>query len=157
LLTVYGDDLLTDAKDGLAEGETISLRAFNSASNETISLEVEWNKAFASADGLFAGQGLSQITHLKTGITGGGENYLAASVEVYPNPASDVVTINLTGLQDLSGFTATLLTTDGRPVKTFALTGEKTTVDISSLQPGIYLMSIRTPANAFTHRIPITP
>jgi hypothetical protein len=34
--------------------------------------------------------------------------------------------------------TATLLTADGRPVKTFDLTGEKTTVDISGLQPGVY-------------------
>jgi hypothetical protein len=149
LLTVYGDDLLTDEKDGLEAGESISLRAFSYSLNEETPLQAEWNKAFVNADGLFASEGLSQITAFKAGAIGGSESNNLAQVQVYPNPAKDVLNINLTGLDParagLTGLAATLLTADGRPVRTFNLTGEKTTLDITDLQPGIYLLKISAP------------
>jgi hypothetical protein len=49
----------------------------------------------------------------------------------------------------------TLLTADGRPVKSFALTGEKTTVDISGLQPGVYLLQIETQTSNVVKRVVI--
>jgi len=74
-------------------------------------------------------------------------------VRVYPNPAKDVLNVTLTGFETLSGLTATLLTTDGRPVKTIDLAGLKTTVDISGLQPGVYLLKIETQTNTVVKRV----
>jgi len=97
-------------------------------------------------------EGLSQITAFKAGAIGGSESNDLAQVQVYPNPAKEVLTINLSGLgsetptgfETLSGLEGTFLTTDGRPVKTFNLTGEKTTVDISGLQPAVYLLVVKS-------------
>jgi hypothetical protein len=51
----------------------------------------------------------------------------------------------------------TLLTADSRPVKTFTLTGEKTSLDISGLQPGVYLLVVKSGSTMTTHRLVITP
>jgi hypothetical protein len=157
LLTIYGDDLMTDAKDGMEAGESISLRAFSYSSTKETPLQAEWNKAFANADGHFANEGLSQITAFKAEATAVSESNDLAQLLVYPNPAKDVVTITPTGFKTLSGLEGTLLTTDGRPVKTFNLTGEKTTVDISGFQPGVYLLVVKSGSTMTTHRLVITP
>jgi hypothetical protein len=153
LLTVYGDDLMTDENDGLEEGESISLQGFSYSSDKETPLQAEWNPAFASVDGLFAGEGLSQITAFKAGAIAGSESSDLAQVMVYPNPAKDVFTITPTGFKTLSGLAASLITADGRPVKTFTLSGEKTTVDISGLQPGVYLLRIAVDENVVVKRI----
>ncbi len=60
----------------------------------------------------------------------------------YPNPEKEVVTLTLTGFQTLSGLEGTLLTTEGKLLKTFSITSPTTKLDVSGLQPGIYLLKI---------------
>ena len=60
----------------------------------------------------------------------------------YPNPAKDVVNITLTESSGLAAPTAIFYSPDGRPVKPFALNGQKITADISGLEAGVYLMKI---------------
>lgn len=56
-------------------------------------------------------------------------------VQVYPNPATDVVTISFTTLSVWSGLkngiTATLLTAEGKVAKIFIITSSTTQLDVS--------------------------
>ena len=53
-----------------------------------------------------------------------------------------MLNITLTGFQTLSGLEGTLLTTEGKLVKTFSITSPTTPLDVSDLQTGIYLLKI---------------
>ncbi len=161
LLTVFGDEPLTTENDGLAEGELIHFRSFNINENTEKELTPTFNPSFTNADGLFYVNGLSGISGFKESSTVIDENDFAASVEVYPNPAKDVVSITLTGFNPETsglsglkkGLTATLLTAEGKVVKTFYITGKITSIDISSLNPGMYLLKITAEDKIFIKRL----
>ena len=58
-LTVWGDDLTTDKKDGISEGEAISFKLWNSQTGVEQTLEVRWTQGvgFYTTDGIsIAGQ-----------------------------------------------------------------------------------------------------
>ena len=58
-LTVWGDDLTTDKKDGLNEGESISFKLWNSQTGVEQTLELRWSEGvgFYTTDGIsIAGQ-----------------------------------------------------------------------------------------------------
>jgi len=58
-LTVWGDDLTTDKKDGISEGEYISFKLWNSQTGVEQALEVRWSQGvgFYTTDGIsIAGQ-----------------------------------------------------------------------------------------------------
>ena len=58
-LTIWGDDLTTDKKDGLSEGEKISFRLWNSQTGVEQTLEVRWEEGVGvyTTDGIsIAGQ-----------------------------------------------------------------------------------------------------
>ncbi|MCF8366851.1 MAG: T9SS type A sorting domain-containing protein, partial [Bacteroidales bacterium] len=143
LLTVYGDDAFTGFKDGAESSELISFRAYDSSSGLETELKPIFSQSFANHDGLFENEGLSAITGFKEAATGISETGIGGDVQIYPNPAKEVVNISLKGFSTLEGF-GTLLTAEGREVKTFDLTGEKTTVNISNLLPGVYLLKLET-------------
>ncbi len=157
LLTVYGDEPITAENDGLMEGELLRFRSFSLGDNAEKELTATFNPTFPNADGLFAINGLSGISGFKESATGVGENELAASVQVYPNPAKDVLNITLTGFKTLSGLekglTATLLTTEGKVVKTYPITSPITQMDVSGLQTGIYLLKIETTDQIVVKRV----
>ncbi len=81
------------------------------------------------------------------GISGDGtvNNVLTAinadtdfSFNVYPNPASDFIVVNLS-----SDATLTIYNTSGSAIKTLELNSDKNTIDISNMSNGIYLLSIK--------------
>ena len=58
-LTIWGDDLTTNKKEGISEGETISFKLWNSQTGFEQSLEVRWSQGvgFYTTDGIsVAGQ-----------------------------------------------------------------------------------------------------
>lgn len=66
---------------------------------------------------------------------------LNSSVNIYPNPTSSTVWIEL-GFDLKSNLEMNLLTADGRKIKTITITNKKTEMDIRDLSNGIYLMQI---------------
>jgi hypothetical protein len=155
LLTVYGDEPITPENDGLTEGEMLRFRSFDMNENSENEFTATFNPTFSNADGLFYINGLSGITGLKESATGIGENDLSASVQVYPNPATDVVFLNLTTPEAWLGLKATLLSAEGKLVKTFSITSPTTQLDVSDLQPGIYLLKIGSEENITVKRVVI--
>ncbi|MCF8365973.1 MAG: T9SS type A sorting domain-containing protein [Bacteroidales bacterium] len=158
LLTVYGNDSYTGFKDGAESGELISFRAYDANTGLEAVLEALYNDSFPNHDGLFAPGGLSAISAFKKEAVGIGTSDLLTQISIYPNPAKEVLYIeNQTSLGDLSGFIGTLTTTEGRLVKTFNITEKSTQVNISGLQPGVYLLHIQIGENILIERIIVAP
>ncbi len=161
LLTVYGDEPITTENDGLMEGEMLRFRIFDINKYSEKELTATFNPTYPNMNGLFAINGLSGISWFKESPTGVGVNDLAASVQVYPNPAKDVVSITLTGFNPETsglsglkkGLTATLLTAEGKLAKTFSITSPTTQLDVSDLQPGIYLLKITSENQVVVKRV----
>jgi len=158
LLTVYGDEPMTAENDGITEGELLRFRSFNINENTEKELTATFNPSFPNNDGLFVINGLSGITGFKESATGVGENELAASVLVYPNPATDVVNISLKGFRPagagLQGF-GTLLTAEGKVVQTFTINSLNIQLNVEDLQPGIYMLKIENAENVIIKRLVI--
>jgi len=154
LLSVYGNDALTDAKDGAEEAEPISFRSYNSSTQMETEIIAVFNTGFPNTDGLFVSGGQSGIINFKESSTGIGEAGIAVDVHIYPNPAKDVVNIITKGFQTLEGF-GTLMTADGKLVKNFIVTGNQTQLDVQDLQPGIYILRIESSENVVVKRLVI--
>lgn len=72
----------------------------------------------------------------------GGLNETARQdISIYPNPASETITISLQN-QDNAYKPCSLVDASGRAIKTIKLTNTVTHVDISDLNPGIYFIKI---------------
>ena len=76
-------------------------------------------------------------------------------VQIYPNPAKNEVNINLTGFQNLSGLEATLISTEGKIMKTFTITGIQTQINVLDLKPGVYILRVENADNVVIKRIAI--
>jgi len=157
LLTIYGDEPMTAENDGILEGEMIYFRAYNSLENAEQELTATFNPSFPNNDGLFVANGLSGISGFKESATGIGENDLAASVQVYPNPAKDVLNINLTVHETLglSGLKGILITAEGKPIISFTINSPGTQLDVSGLQPGVYMLKIESAEQIVVKRVVI--
>jgi len=77
-----------------------------------------------------------------------------AEVSVYPNPAKDEVNITMKGFRTLEGF-GTLVTTDGKTVKTFTISQTETQLNVQDLKPGVYILRIENAENVVIKRLVI--
>ena len=154
LLSVYGNDAFTDAKDGAEQAEPISFRSYNSSTQTETELIAGYNTSFPNADGLFASNGQSAIVNFKESSTGIGEAGIGGDIQIFPNPAKDVVNITIKGFRTLQGF-GTLMTADGKLVKTFIITGNQTQLNVQDLQAGIYILRIESAESVVVKRLVI--
>jgi len=69
------------------------------------------------------------------------ESMIFKDLKIYPNPSNDVVTIDLPSALD-NNVNITVTDTQGKKIKTKVLNAEKNTLDVSSLQTGVYLIQI---------------
>lgn len=88
------------------------------------------------------GNGASDVCYLVNGVTVGIENNALVSnrfLSIYPNPANDLLTIEIEGV-DLTGLSKIeILDVTGRIVSTNStLTTNKTSIDVSAYETGIY-------------------
>lgn len=92
-------------------------------------------------------------TALPNGFTvdvasGIGDDILASSVVVYPNPASNNVTVEVPESSQIS-----LIDMNGRQISTKSNSGQKESFDVSSLESGIYFIQILHEGNTATKRL----
>lgn len=92
-------------------------------------------------------------TALPNGFTvdvasGIGDDILANSVVVYPNPATNNVTVEVPESSQLS-----LIDMNGRQIITKSNSGQKENFDVSSLESGIYFIQILHEGNTATKRL----
>lgn len=73
-------------------------------------------------------------------------------LKIYPNPLTANVNINV--YSGLLGSTLSILSTDGiEVVRLETISKENTELDLSSLEPGIYIVIIKKDQQVFTRRI----
>ena len=63
----------------------------------------------------------------------------AMDIQVFPNPTTDFVTIEVEGLQQVDVFDAT-----GRTIKSVSVIGNALQLDLTGLRPGVYFISAKT-------------
>jgi hypothetical protein len=66
-----------------------------------------------------------------------------SNIKIYPNPASDNITINLTGLKNLSGLCLNIYNIQGQLLLQQTLNQNNTEIDISQLEQGVYVAKIK--------------
>jgi hypothetical protein len=136
-LTVYGDDILTDANDGMAEGEQISFKIFKTSIGESMDAFVEFDQNYTQSDGTFADNGLSVISSLKESYLGVSETG-SAYFEIFPNPAGNHVNI-ISGIE--GNYHLKLQNMSGQLVLKKLLNGDAR-IDVSNLSRGVYFIEI---------------
>lgn len=65
---------------------------------------------------------------------------LHQEVTVFPNPASDIITLEITGFENNTKRSLTIYNNIGQTVTTQAINSNRTTINISHLKPGIYFV-----------------
>lgn len=143
LLTIYGDDMYIAAKDGAETDELIAFKGYDPATGAETELMAVWNKDFPDHEGLFVPGGLSAITAFKEGQTGIGGSQLPGSISIYPNPADEVLNVVLNDFRINAESSIEILDATGSIVLKQDITHQRTAIDISRLNPGMYLLSIR--------------
>ena len=67
---------------------------------------------------------------------------LPADVKVYPNPATDRITLTSTGEHGISGSAFTVYTADGKVLSTGIITGDVFNINVSTLRRGLYFLRV---------------
>lgn len=76
-----------------------------------------------------------------------------SSFDVYPTPASDILNIKMSNFDGSKSYSIKICTVSGTQVHESALSSELQSIDISSYEPGIYIIHIMTDDNMTTKKI----
>lgn len=148
LLAVHGDDITTEAIDGLTEGENISFKAFDQSEGTITELIATFNMQMPNS-GSYVEFGASGIQAFKASATAIGD-VQTTQIQVYPNPATNM--INVTGFA--SETQISLTNTQGQVVLTRnAEAGASVQIDISNLSAGVYLLQAKDVSQSFVQKI----
>jgi len=153
LLSIYGNDVSTDVKDGADEDEPISFRCFNANTGLETFLIPEFSSQFPNKDGLFSTNGQSQIIRFKESATGTHNTGIADRVQIFPNPAKEMV--NIIYPFDETTVTLTLISADGKTMETKTLSNNETQLEVRNLKPGIYILKFESMESTVIKRLVI--
>ncbi len=140
-ITLFGDDVTTIDQDGFTEGETISYKLYRGATGETFDLNVEYDNAMDNVSGNYYTGSFAAIRSITMGITGIG-TVNGGNIDMYPNPATDMVYISLSNVDNTEA-TVVIYDTEGRQVINQVFNGQAE-LNVSSLEGGIYFVKINT-------------
>jgi len=140
-ITLFGDDVTTIEQDGFTEGETVSYKLYRAETGETYDLNVEYDNATENVSGNYYTGSFAAIRGITMGITGIG-TVNGGNIEMYPNPATDMVYISLKNVENTDA-TVVVYDTEGRQVINQVFNGQSE-LNVSSLEAGIYFVKINT-------------
>ena len=93
--------------------------------------------------------GTAMMNGFKVDVASGiGDDILASSVQVYPNPATSYVMVEVPESSQIS-----LVDMTGRQIYTKSNSGQKESMDVSALESGIYFIQILHDGNTATKRL----
>jgi len=156
LLTVFGNDETTSAKDGAVEEELLTFKAYNPQQNLEFEIQPEFSNKMPDVNGEFKTNGMSMITGFKETSTGiGGTSIAALLVELYPNPARDQVTLIYPNYVDDAQSEAEFVNASGKVTKKVQLSGKSTKLDLSDMNPGVYFVKITSESGTVIEKLVI--
>ncbi len=156
LLTLFGDDETTSAKDGALEEEQLTFIAYNPARNLEYEITPVFSEKMPDVSGDFKTNGMSMIIGFKessTGIAGSTGNGL--QVEMFPNPARDMVTLICPDCTADAQFEAEFVNAGGKLAKKIELTGKSTIIDLDGLNRGVYFVKITSQSGTVIKKLVI--
>ncbi|NCA85392.1 MAG: T9SS type A sorting domain-containing protein [Clostridia bacterium] len=142
LLVVNGNDITTDATDGLLEGENMSFRIYKPSQMSETRVTVTFAASMPNA-GSFVENGRSMITKIGAGATAIGE-YQLSDLKLYPNPGSGVFTLDVPALEQR--VTVQVENSLGQLIYSEMIeanqTGSAHNINLSSAKSGLYFVKI---------------
>lgn len=145
-IAVYGDDMTTDAYDGMVVAEPLTVKVFRNG--EEFSVDAVYSPLMPDYDGTFASGGLSMITDLKAGATSVGE--MAQEISIYPNPSNGL--FNITGVNSA---TRVLITNSHGQVVYSGEINEALKLDLTDQPTGVYFIELTTDEQTKTEKVVI--
>ena len=98
-----------------------------------------WNNVMKDAD---VQAGLDKLGFQYEVITSNRELKKNESFEIYPNPASDKVFVEIIGSNGMNSIQAKIFSLDGLLIKALRLEGIRSSIDCSHLQSGLYIIRL---------------
>lgn len=146
-IAAFGDDEVTEAKDGLFVGEGMIYKLYRSSNNTEYELEVTYNTQFPNADGTFQINGMSMIAELKVGSTSISDGQLS-NVSIYPNPTTGL--LNISGIN--GNLDVTLTNVQGQQVLNTTISGDAT-IDLSTQPRGVYFIRLTSDSSSRIEKV----
>jgi hypothetical protein len=147
VITLFGNDVTTPDIDGLADGEEMTFRVFNSQSGEQVNVEVFFDSSYPQSDGSFSDNGLSVVKSLKLSPTG--ISAISEEVHIFPNPTTGAVEISPD-----SGETYDLIiqTINGQVIVQKQISGN-IQLDLSDYSKGVYVVVLENPGERIIQKL----
>jgi hypothetical protein len=147
VLVAFANDPMTDAGDGFGYGEIINFRVFRSSTDEEMWMDVAYAPQSPN-NGVFVNNGVSMIDRVEFKTSSIGANDILDKnlfMQVYPNPSSGLVNVELKGDVQSSGklFVTNIngqLVYESEFDHLTSVTSLK--VDLTSLIKGVYYMRL---------------
>lgn len=144
-LTVFGDDDMTSAIDGMKTGEEMQFRIFRN--QEVLEATAEFDPSLPDHSGVYALNGQSGILKFSTESFGIYANRCEPSI--YPNPSSGLITVQLT---NSAKAVIEISNTEGQQIYSGGFT-QKLVINLQPYNSGVYIVRVLTPENTFTRKI----
>lgn len=136
--TLYGDDPITDQKDGFTEGEKITFKLMNSENGESSPIDLLLDARLPDHDGTFKTNGLSATTYFAHAERLSDSN-VDSHFNLSPNPADDFLTVtkDFDNVVDIS-----ISTMQGIIIYKSIFSYPNIRIDIREFPAGIYLFTL---------------
>ncbi len=139
-LSIFADDPVTAIKDGFYDGEQISLVKFNPKTEAFSNLNVEFDADYPNANGTFVENGISVLKALTVNEVSSDMPGLD-NIQIYPNPVSQNLIIKAESFDNLK---YRVLNMQGQEILSGSFSAESTSLDVSSLMRGMYVIHLKT-------------
>ena len=151
-ITLFGDDPLTETKDGFDENEIITFRLWNPENDEEFLIEVSFDPSMPNPEKMFVNNGLSAIASIKVSTSGISDNHDELNIQIIPNPAKDEFMLSIASKISQAGMLK-IFSLDGQEVAFETIENENTKIGIHHLESGIYILQIEMNGNTVNKKL----
>jgi len=151
-LLAMGDDPVSEEIEGFEIGENMTFKLYRPSTGETFNVAFTYDPEYPSYDNQFAVYGVSKVVDLTMNTTSIGEGFTNNNINVYPNPASDVLNV----ASDINITSVTLVNLVGQVVYSDKVNGTDLQINVSNFVTGIYMLHLETVnGNVVTKRVSV--
>jgi PKD repeat protein len=140
ILTLFGNDPLTTVKDGFDESDKIEFRIYQAAGGKELFPSILFNKTLPDTLPFFAGNALSAFDEIRMQNfeSDCGKVSWEKRIIIFPNPAKDIVHINISDFKLPDDIQLSIYNTKGVLIKSYKIRYAQTTLTIDDLPEGIF-------------------
>ncbi len=141
VITLFGNDQTSDVNNGFEENEVITYKLLRTSSGEQFELQVEYDQTMDNTTGNFYSGSFAAIVNTTMQLITVND-LISAKINMYPNPAKDVVNFDYSGSTD-ELVKVEIFDAKGQLVNEVEFS-HKTQMNTTSLDAGVYFVKITT-------------